>query len=85
MLVSATIELVKYVGNTKRNPSIRIAEHLRSNSLRSTLKFYVEKSGLSREQARVLEQININKYGLNNLYNKINSIAPEYWKLYGIE
>ena len=27
----------------------------------------------------------INQYGLNNLYNKINSIAPRYWPQYNIQ
>lgn len=77
---------VKYIGITKRDPQARWAEHLRSGTNRSLLRY--EKipglQGLSRQDARIYEQMLINKYGLANLYNKINSISPKYWPIYGI-
>ena len=43
---------------------------------------------LSYAEARAMEQILINRYGLARfggaLLNEINSIAPRYWYLYGI-
>lgn len=41
-------------------------------------------TGLSQTNAHIWEQNLINQYGLNNLYNKINSIAPRYWPQYNI-
>ena len=76
--------IVKYVGMTKRDPLIRFAEHRRSGTLRSGLSFDVFESGLTYREARRLEQVYINKYGLENLYNKINSIAPNKWAQYQI-
>ena len=35
--------------------------------------------------ARIWEQNLINQYGLENLYNKINSISPSYWNQYNIK
>jgi hypothetical protein len=35
--------------------------------------------------AIVMEQQLINQYGLNNLYNKINSVSPSFWTQYGIK
>jgi hypothetical protein len=44
--------------------------------------------GLTKQQARVMEQTFINQYGLGKnggqLLNKMNSIAPKYWKENGI-
>lgn len=33
----------------------------------------------------ITEQILINNYGLENLYNIRNSISPKYWNKYGIK
>lgn len=41
-------------------------------------------TGLSRLDARIIEQQMINHYGLSNLLNIRNSIAPKYWGKYGI-
>ena len=47
-----------------------------------------EATGLSRIQARIIEQkmINTDQLQKNNgqLYNKINSISPRYWNSWGI-
>ena len=75
---------VKYIGITKRDPNIRFQEHLNSETPRAGLEYSVLKSGLSGRDARVMEQLLINKYGLDNLYNKINSIAPKFWSKYNI-
>lgn len=76
---------VKYVGITKRSPEVRWAEHYSSGTERANLRFNVVSSGLTRMDARIQEQTLINQYGLENLYNKINSISPYYWEHYGIK
>ena len=81
---------IKYVGITKRAPAVRFAEHLNSGTARSALEYEVVNgaSGLSRINARILEQSLINQYGLRgnggNLLNIRNSIAPQYWNQHGI-
>ena len=40
---------------------------------------------LNNMDARIKDQKLINEYGMDNLYNKINSISPIYWGLYGIK
>ena len=42
------------------------------------LQYKVMQYGLTKQEARVMEQLLINKYGLENLYNKINSIALNF-------
>ncbi|MBO5419077.1 MAG: hypothetical protein J6A22_03235 [Bacteroidales bacterium] len=79
----STLE-TKYVGITKCDPKIRIGEHLNSKMPRAVLQYNVIDYGLTKQEARVMEQLSINKYGLENLYNKINSIAPKYWSSYNI-
>ena len=79
----STLE-TKYVGITKRDPKIRIGEHLNSKTPRAALQYDVKAYGLTKQEARVMEQLLINKYGLENLYNKINSIAPKFWPIYNI-
>ena len=78
---------VKYVGITSREPQIRWNEHFRSNTERRFLNYRIinEASNLSKTNARIWEQNLINQYGLENLYNKINSISPSYWNLYNIK
>lgn len=56
----------------------------RSGTARADLDYRVIYSGLSRMNARVMEQMMINQFGLENLYNSINSIAPKYWDYYNI-
>lgn len=78
---------VKYVGITSREPHVRFEEHLRSKTPRSSLLYETVTGayGLSKTNARIWEQNLINQYGLENLYNKINSISPSYWNLYNIK
>ncbi|MEZ2335664.1 hypothetical protein [Mucilaginibacter sp. RCC_168] len=78
---------VKYVGITARDFAVREAEHKAAiGTGRELLDYEVVEgaTGLSRRGARILEQKLINDYGLDNLLNKINSIAPSKWSLYGI-
>lgn len=80
---------VKYVGITERDVQIRAKEHQNSGTDRSDLRYDAIKTGLTKTQARILEQQLINKYGMikngGMLYNRINSIAPRHWNKYGIE
>ena len=81
---------VRYVGITKRDPLNRFIEHLHSGTERASLRYYpIEGAqGLSRIQARIIEQQLINTYGLGRnggqLFNIINSISPRYWNNWGI-
>lgn len=75
----------KYVGITSREPDIRFQEHLRSNTPRAKLEYTPIYRGVSYTEARILEQTLINRYGLDNLYNKINSISPKYWDQHNIK
>ena len=81
---------VRYVGISKRNLEIRFSEHLRSGTERADLQYIGinNMNHLSRNQARHLEQLLINRYGMQKnrgmLYNKINSIAPNKWNKFGI-
>ena len=79
---------VRYVGITKREPEIRFKEHLRSGTNRSSLKYVVKKENLSHINARIEEQMAINKYGLGKnggvLFNLRNEIHPKYWIKFGI-
>lgn len=81
---------VRYVGITKREPLNRFVEHLSSRTERAALRYYPIKGtqGLSRIQARIIEQSLIYTYGLGSnggmLFNKINSISPRYWNKWGI-
>ena len=78
---------VKYVGITSRTPAVRFAEHAASKTARSTLGYEVIQGaeGLTKTQARILEQQLINQNGLGNLLNLRNSIDPKYWWLYDIK
>lgn len=82
---------VKYVGITSRDAAIRFGEHLNSfGSGKEFLRYDVIKgaTGLSKFEARLMEQRIINQYGLQKnggtLLNKINSIAPRKWANYGL-
>ncbi len=72
---------LKYVGIISRAVSVRGAEHLAGGGARATLSYrpLPNASGLSKDAARVFEQNVINQYGLPNLYNRVNSIAPLRW------
>ena len=80
----------RYIGITQRDPMTRFIEHFNSGTERATLSYYSIKGaqGLSRMQARIIEQKLINTYGLGRnsglLFNKINSISPRYWNKWGI-
>lgn len=72
-----------------RTSAERFGEHLRANGTgRELLRYSVYEEGLTATEARILEQRLINLYGLGKnggqLLNKINSIAPKFWSLYGI-
>ena len=84
--------IVKYVGITSREAEKRFAEHLDSlNSGKELLQSRVVQGleDLSKLEARVQEQIQINAYELEKnggqLLNKINSIAEKYWNELGIK
>ncbi len=65
--------VTKYVGIT--NDFVRRAgEHLRTRSW--VIEPLQGLEHLSRADARAVEQVLIEKYGLANLYNQINSISP---------
>lgn len=78
-----------YVGISNNLPR-RFGEHWSSLTPKSNLDFRVVEgaTGLSRIQARIIEQNLINSYKMQQLngtlYNKINSIAPRYWNGWGI-
>ena len=81
---------VRYIGITKRDPIIRFNEHWHSNTPRAYLNYEVfpETGGLSKIQARILEQTLINKYGFGNngpLLNLRNEISPKWWFKYNIK
>ncbi len=78
---------VKYIGITERTAAIRFSEHLNSVGTGKELLRYSVVPGatnLSRLNARIMEQTLINQYGLKNLLNVRNSIAPKYWPQHGI-
>ncbi|SDM14612.1 hypothetical protein SAMN05216273_11492 [Chryseobacterium taihuense] len=77
---------IQYPCITTRNPAVRWAEHAAAGGPKSTLFFRTVEGagGLTKTQARVLEQKLINQHGLPNLFNKINSISPKKWGMYGI-
>lgn len=83
--------IVKYIGITERDAAIRWAEHKAAIGSGKELLDYevVEKAiGLSKTEARILEQTLINQHGLGKfegqLLNKINSIVEKYWEKHGI-
>ena len=63
--------IIRYIGITN-DFARRQAEHLRASGWE--IEPYI--TDLSRNAARAVEQVLIEYYGLDNLYNKINSIAP---------
>ncbi len=79
--------VVKYVGITSRNATVRFGEHLSTGTAKSLLRYEVVPgaTNFSWTGARVREQTLINQHGLNNLLNVRNSIAPKYWFQYGIK
>lgn len=77
---------VKYGGISSRAKGVRWSEHLASGTEKALLDYRVVPgaNGLSRLDARIIEQKLINHYGLPNLLNIRNSIAPKYWNKHGI-
>jgi RHS repeat-associated protein len=75
---------IKYVGITKREPAVRWAEHAAAGGEKGTLFFETQAVGLSKAEARTIEQNIINQFGLQKnggqLLNQVNSIAPSNWK-----
>jgi len=80
---------VKYVGITSRNVAIRETEHKAAKTAFQELTFERVAKGLTKTDARIIEQKLINQYGMESnggtLLNKINSIAPKNWAKYGIK
>ena len=82
---------VRYIGITSRPLRVRFNEHLNSKTPRANLRYEAIEGyeNLSKINARINEQKFINRYQMEKnggiLYNKINSIAPKYWKQYGIK
>jgi RHS repeat-associated protein len=77
---------IRYVGITARNIFVRQAEHLRSGK-NIFLQQVNGAVNLTRTQARVIEQTLINQYRAQgvNLMNRINSIDPRKWNMFGIK
>ena len=87
---------IRYIGITNRPVEVRGAEHLRSKTPRATLdfkaleqeniisEFGVINGKMGRNSAAIIEQTLMNRYGLLQQYNQINSIAPKYWPKLGI-
>ncbi|MEZ4707372.1 MAG: hypothetical protein R3A44_09215 [Caldilineaceae bacterium] len=70
-----------YVGRTNQGLSSREKQH-RKVSGRETWELELVKTGLTYDQARELEQELIMQYGLDNLENQRNEIAPSKWSDY---
>lgn len=80
---------IRYVGMTGRNPQIRFEEHWASNTNRAYLDYTVVQSGLTKMEARIWEQQQINMMRLQKdmtgqLFNMRNEIARKYWNQHGI-
>ncbi|RYE23876.1 MAG: hypothetical protein EOP51_09220 [Sphingobacteriales bacterium] len=78
----------QYVGISGREPEVRWVEHAKAvGTGKENLQYSVVpgSTNLSKIDARIMEQNFINKYGLDKLLNKRNSIAPKYWINYGIK
>jgi RHS repeat-associated protein len=72
---------LRYIGITSRNVAERAAEHqAAAGTGRELLQYQAVETGLTKTQARIVEQSYIDTYGLQKnggqLVNKINSISP---------
>ena len=85
----ATLGKIEYVGITMKGMLNRFAQHLADPNK----KFWISEVkpilveggvGLTKVEARILEQKEILRLGLSQLKNKINSIATKYFIKYGI-
>ena len=74
---------VVYVGITKRYPSRKSAHSKRFPSSKYTMLPIA--TGLSKSQARAMEQTIITAYGIDTLKNLINSISPKKWSNFKTE
>ena len=75
---------VRYVGMTGRDPQIRFTEHARAvGTGRDILQYEPVAKGLTKLEARILEESKILEYGMMKdggaLLNKVHSIAPSNW------
>ncbi|MBI5326537.1 MAG: RHS repeat-associated core domain-containing protein [Ignavibacteriae bacterium] len=81
--------IVRYIGLTGRDPTIRFMEQLGSKTEKALLDYSVILTKPTYTEGRIWEQIFINKYGLQKnggpLLNKYNSISPKYWYQFGIK
>lgn len=81
-------KVVRYVGITGRDPQIRYNEHLNSDTARAFLSYHDQEYFKTRLEARIWEQIQINKFGMQKfggqLLNKRNEIARKFWHEHGI-
>ncbi|MFC1925938.1 hypothetical protein ACFLW2_04495 [Chloroflexota bacterium] len=83
--------IVRYVGRTGRESWVRWAEHKASDTALANLRYRTVRgldSLTTKAESRYWEQTLINKHGLGKnggfLLNKINSVAPKYWRQWGI-
>jgi len=64
------------------------AKHVAAGGGKEGLVYQAVEGGLTKQQARVMEQNLINQYGLQKnggqLLNQINSISPKKWEANGI-
>lgn len=82
-------DIVKYAGITGREPEIRFGEHLNSGTERALLSYQVVAYFNTKIEARIWEQTQILRHGMQKLggflLNKRNELAKKYWKRYGIQ
>lgn len=78
---------VEYIGRTKRTLDIRYREHLRKHPDWEQFDIIPLEKGLNYKSARFMEQYYLNSYKKigEAQFNKINSIAPRYWDIWGLE
>lgn len=74
-----TVDVV-YVGMTKRYAARKTAHSKRFTSSKFTM--LPVATGLTKTQARALEQTLISAYGIDTLVNLINSISPKKWSTF---
>ena len=78
VIISLNPKEVVYVGMTRSYES-RKSQHERTRFPISHYKMIPVATGLTREEARALEQTLITAYTLDALQNMINSISPKKW------
>ncbi len=75
---------IQYIGISK-NPTTRFRAHFRALDGKNLLDYEVRVKFNTRLKARIWEQENIKRVGLDKLLNKRNEIRRPLWKQYGIE